>query len=782
MRQLRTFVASYLSVFGILLYFQLNWAQYRARYDDIFFRVVLAFILTAPLLYLLLQLVHLLRATVKRTTDTTGSARLLYPFALFHCKWFFYVSSQPWKSATAATFLLFGIVETLVLLRSALHKAPAGAEGPGALAAFAGVNSFFIGGFRGIFKAIRHALGGTVTVAGITLYPVTWLLLSMQALLFIKYSAFSFPHPLLLPIGIAAMVLLPVLLVHTIWQLTAGVRLIGNILLTAVTITYAFLTLYHLTEGTPFDLSLLRLNADLLTHSQSWRVIADRLTVQSYLFVAYCIGIGICMVLFRRRQSLASHTTAKTLLSGSITFACYLVLFLVPFNSIDPPRSCYHSARRYAAQQASLQVALQQVTAPYPYLHPADSTLPVPEPTRLPDIILICLESFNGLLVGDTIEDGREITPFFNSLIPRGVYLEHFYGNSIQTARGFFGLMTGTYPGFGEKESTAFPELSIRGIPAILDDYGYATFFIKAYRDITYDNTGEFMTKAGFSTVRAITDNLLSEKEKNMVWGWGLQDDYFYRKCFSMVDTAYKTFPREKPRPPLFLTTFNVSHHMMFKHLPNDRKRLYPDAGQNEFSKNFRNSMFLADSCLQEVFTQIDNRPWLEDPIIIVVGDHGFPAGMHSSKNEKGTWEENFRTPLLIIWNGHLQPQRLTRYAYSQVDLMPTLFDLLHIAPAHHSVGKSVFAQGARDPVLVSQPYDGVSLVSIVYPFKFIQNLSSAGSVLYNLENDPDERTDLLPEYNGKPVVTKLRGGIHKLMINQMLIERNRLWPDDGRQ
>ena len=187
--------------------------------------------------------------------------------------------------------------------------------------------------------------------------------------------------------------------------------------------------------------------------------------------------------------------------------------------------------------------------------------------------------------------------------------------------------------------------------------------------------------------------------------------------------------------------------------------------------------MFFADSCLRELFSQIDHRQWLENSIIIITGDHSFPSGRHSTKNEKGTWEENFRTPLLILWKDHITPQRMTRHAYSQVDLMPTLFDLLQIAPAYHSVGTSIFSPGPREPVLLSQPYDGIALVSIQYPFKYIHKLNGGTSVLYHLGYDPDERTNVLSKYEKDPVVASLLNGIHKLMINQLLIEQNRLWP-----
>ena len=44
-------------------------------------------------------------------------------------------------------------------------------------------------------------------------------------------------------------------------------------------------------------------------------------------------------------------------------------------------------------------------------------------------------KSFNSNFIQTTTPQGRYYTPFFNSLIPKSVFVEKFYNNSVQTCR-----------------------------------------------------------------------------------------------------------------------------------------------------------------------------------------------------------------------------------------------------------------------------------------------------------------------------------------------------------
>jgi|GEM_PF-1628209 len=781
----RQFLLALFAVFGVILFFQLNWAQYRGRYDDIFLRVSMSAFFSLPAYYLLLQIIHVLRVLIRRQTDICGSMLPLYGLSLFHLEWFQFVADSRWPLWRPTLFGIIGVA-TLFLTATALRGGPAQGKSVSVSHAFRDVNRFFLDNLVAVRDGVIRALSAPTCIAGIVVYPVSWILVAFEGVLLIKYGAFCFRHVALLPLYLIVTLLTPILLIKVIRCLTFRVPRMGAVVTVPVVIVYYLLTLYHVTENAPLDYSLLRLNADLLLHGTSYSLMADRLQMQSYLLTFFCVGSCVLLLVTPRRSrggnvgASCMSVPSRPIRHGFLALGLYGACMVFPLENRDPLRMFALSVKEYRDREASLRRASSLLDAPYPYYRQgSEKGAPKEVDSTLPDIFLVCLESCNGLLIEDTVESGRQITPFFNSLIPHGVYIDHFYGHSVQTARGFFSLLTGVPAGFRGKEATSNPDLALRGLPAILSDYGYDTWFIKAYHDLSYDNTGEFMEKAGFDNVRSMTEDVLTEEEKRMRWGWGLQDDFFYRACFRMVDEAHERTAGlgRGGRRPLFLTTFNVSNHMMFQDIPPDRKSLYPQAERNDFRENFRNSMYLSDSCLAEFFVQLKRRNRFRNSIVILVGDHGFPAGDHSMKNEKGAWEENFRTPFLLIWEGKIEPQRLSEQAFSQVDIMPTLFDLLNIHPAHHAVGKSVFATGKRPAVLFSQPYDGIFLGAVDYPFKYLWRITGNSRYLFNLETDPGERVNLIADETLQPTVNRLQDRVSLLMANQTVIDQNRLWP-----
>ena len=628
-----------------------------------------------------------------------------------------------------------------------------------------------------VFSSLIHLLTNPVTIAGLVLYPSTWVLISMQVILIVKSVLLKNTEPDLFPSGLLLSLLLPLLLIQAVKNLLYSISSAGKALTAILCLIYFLLTLFFVTEDAPFDYSLLHLNADLLSYKQSWILLFERLNLSSYMLFLFYSSLFVLMRIHQRKKR-RRFRPKYPLLRGMISLVLYTLLINAPFRNMDQFYTLYHSYKDYSIQQRAIKQAESLLDKPFPYVHMPDSASIADNTCKnLPHIFLVCLESCNGSLIEKRTGRGDEITPFFNSLIPQGVYAEHFYGNSVQTARGFFALLTGNLPGFRKKEFTSMTDLNIRCLPAILSEYGYRSYFIKAYHDLNYDNTGEFMKKAGYHNVWSMTEDILDSEERKNRWGWGLQDDYFYRKVFRMLDEEWEKTDSKQKRIPFFVTTLNVSNHMMFNSMPDNQKYLYPDAGPEDYALNFRNSMFLSDSCLREFFVQLDRREWLRNSIVVIVGDHGFPSGEHTTKNEKGAWEENFRTPILLLWRGRLKPLRLSGRAYSQIDLLPTLFDLLNLNPAHHSAGKSILYPGEREPVLLTQPYDGIYLVSVDYPFKMVKRLRGDFRAVYNLAIDPGEKRNLIDQDSLRPVVLKLEKSLMKIMMNQVLLESNRIWP-----
>jgi phosphoglycerol transferase MdoB-like AlkP superfamily enzyme len=388
------------------------------------------------------------------------------------------------------------------------------------------------------------------------------------------------------------------------------------------------------------------------------------------------------------------------------------------------------------------------------------------------------MESFNANFIETKTPDGREYTPIFNSRIKEGVYVQRFYGNSIQSVRALPAVLCSTVPSYWGKESTAYPQLRLRSIAQILREFEYKSRFYEAYSSLEFDQFGPFLQRLGFDEVHCMDPHFVRPDERQYVWGWGLQDDRFYTKVFTHLDDLRKSDQRDEGQSPIFTTLFTGSHHYPFTGVPKSERYLYSAPADRQ--QEFANSIHLADRYLARFFQELESRDYLKDSLVIICGDHSFPAGEHGNYyNENGFYEENFRTPLLVWWPSHLSQKRITETVCSQLDIAPTILDILHISASNHFCGKSIFGagQGAFRSIPLIQPYNGTYLCVIRYPYKYVESLRTSERYLFDLDHDPKELRNVLADFSDTKLLKELEEDVNYIRLNQQLIEQNRIWP-----
>ncbi len=140
-----------------------------------------------------------------------------------------------------------------------------------------------------------------------------------------------------------------------------------------------------------------------------------------------------------------------------------------------------------------------------------------------------------------------------------------------------------------------------------------------------------------------------------------------------------------------------------------------------------------------------------------------------------------FKMPMLVLWNGKLAPAVLEESAYSQLDVAPTIMDLLGINMTNHFVGTSIFASRPDDYfVPLVQPFDGTYLSSIRYPYKLIMHLRDGKEEFYNLEKDMAEKQNKISSHRNSNIVKEMRKDIDKLRYNELLLKEDRIFSREG--
>lgn len=550
-------------------------------------------------------------------------------------------------------------------------------------------------------------------------------------------------------------------------------RRLRFVLNTVLLFVYFILFSYQMRTYADFDYFLLRDNFSEIFYRESLGIIWNVMKTPLLLLPL----ILLLVAFLEKKYHFFSGGEDRPRCPWRISLAAVIYgmfLFVLP-PTYDPLTYFQQTAWQYHFGHLPVDVA---GLPPFPFVRqPETATVAPPAAAERPHVFVVLIESFNARFAGTRTPDGREYTPFFNALRSRGVYYEKFYGNSVQTAAGQLVVLASIMPALRGKVSVAYPNLHLHGLPAVLAENGYRTLFFNAAGSNDFDSTGVFMNKLGFSHIAAMDGSFVTPADAPYFWGWGLQDDVFYRKFFSYLD-------KDQGRgaaAPYFAVLSTIASHMKWTEVPPAERRLYPQPRTVE--QRYANALHLADRCLAEFFRQLESRAWLSNSVVFLLGDHSFPMGEHYNYyNEIGAYEESFRTPMLVIWPGRLPAGKVETVPASQLDIAPTVLDMAGIRTTTHFLGTSLIGPSAAVPrdIPLLQPYDGRYLCTIRFPWKYVLHLRTNREFLYNLTSDPQEDTNLLHSYRGTPLLASLRDSSKLFFLNQYLIEQNRIWPAGG--
>ena len=298
-----------------------------------------------------------------------------------------------------------------------------------------------------------------------------------------------------------------------------------------------------------------------------------------------------------------------------------------------------------------------------------------------PHVIFLFLESFRAKNVG-CLGGTPAASPQFDALSQQGVLFSRFHANGLQTFRAMISSFFGIPAHLNTMSLQSFCHIPFIGLPEILKDHGYHTALIQASYT-AFDWTFPFFRKHSFDTILGREHFHTGPKTS-----WGISDEALLHFAADWL---------EKQTAPTFLSLFTITnHHPWESPIPFPTPEGLPVA-----YRRFLQTFSYTDHCLGLFIERLKQTGLLDKSIVFIMGDHGQEMGERSPQIaiHNDLYQENIHIPLLLLCGESL---RIDEPA-SQVDLLPTVLDLLNIPAVHHSVGRSLAREG-NAPLFFSMP------------------------------------------------------------------------------
>ena len=551
--------------------------------------------------------------------------------------------------------------------------------------------------------------------------------------------------------------------------LAPGSRVLKFLMSAGLVFVYVALSTYHLRTHVLLDYSVIAENISLAFHRDSMTLVSQIPHKDDYiLLIGFLIPVGLLQwkwnVPARQPPGRGSRWLLPIVLLGGYV-GC---LQFLPYSYDEITCFTQSAYKHYFPQKSPFQVPSPAERFPY-----VTELVNARRDHPPKNVFIIMIESFNANFVRSKTPEGKEYTPFFNELTREGLFFDNFWGNSVQTAKGQLSVLASIPDLTAGKVFTQYPELNLHCLPQVMKENDFETLYFQGQPSLFFDNTGVFMKRNGFEHVHAVDEFLSPDEKSRYRWGWGVQDDILYQRTFQYLDAVSRTNRSSSKDQRLFVVLATISNHAKFRSMPPSQCYLY--AGHRSKKQDYANSIRLTDEYLKAFFQELKSRDYLSNSIVFITGDHSFPVGEHGYyDSESGSYKEYFKTSLLI-WGSGITPAT-SHETRSQLDIAPTVLDLLGISAKVHFTGKSLFHE-APSAIPLVQPYAGTCLGVVSYPYKFVYNIRSEQEYLFDLSKDPLERTNIVKTVAKQPLHETLRRKVADILLNDRLINENRIWP-----
>jgi phosphoglycerol transferase MdoB-like AlkP superfamily enzyme len=283
------------------------------------------------------------------------------------------------------------------------------------------------------------------------------------------------------------------------------------------------------------------------------------------------------------------------------------------------------------------------------------------------NVCFILLESFGTMYCGPNSPES--FSPFLDSILNQSMFFEDAIANG-RTSMDALPSVISSIPAYTNESFilSSYSANQFQGIPSILAKEGYHSAFFHGASNgsMRFD---AFAAAAGFNSYYGRNEY---PNPAHFDGNWGIEDHHM----LSFAADEMNQF-----KQPFFSMIFTLSSHHPYTIPSSFRSRV------KHGPEPLCATISYVDLALKEFWTKAKKQAWFKNTLFVFCADHVGPT----KRWDRCSLEWTYRIPIGFYHNSMNLPKVKKGKLFQQIDIMPTMFDLLGLNLDYYSFGSSYF-------------------------------------------------------------------------------------------
>jgi phosphoglycerol transferase MdoB-like AlkP superfamily enzyme len=284
---------------------------------------------------------------------------------------------------------------------------------------------------------------------------------------------------------------------------------------------------------------------------------------------------------------------------------------------------------------------------------------------RPKNVVVIMVESLSADYMG-SYGNKENLTPYLDKLAKESLVFDKVFATGTRTVRGLDALSIAIPPIPGQAIVHRPDSDHLATLGEFLEAQQYSTFFMYGGYGV-FDSMNSYFRGNDYKVVDRTDFDKSTIQSENV---WGIDDESLFNNSLTMIDRMVK------PSMPFFAHIMTTSNHRPFT---------FPE-GKIDLPQGHRDgAVKYTDYAIGKLIENAKTKPWFKDTLFVIVADH-----CSSAAGKTKLPVEKYHIPLFFYAPDLLPAGHYSRMV-SQIDIAPTLLDILGAKGRQHFFGQSLF-------------------------------------------------------------------------------------------